>query len=97
MSDRPAMPVLSVVDYDAWNKGYMPPSEHVLVDKLSYRGARVQLSTPISREHQMWVVVEGPPLSNKQRKAIRDMVNLWFEDEPEPAQEDVAETSHPSP
>lgn len=78
MNTKPA----TVVDYDAWNRGYMPPSEHVLIDKLSYRGARVQISTPISREHQIWVVVEGPPLNNKQRKAIRDMVNLWFEDEP---------------
>jgi hypothetical protein len=51
----------TVVDYEAWNRGYMPPSEHVLIDKLSYRGARVQLSTPVSREHQIWVVIEGPP------------------------------------
>jgi len=75
----------TVVDYDAWNRGYMPPSEHVLIDKLAYRGARVQLSTPISREHQIWVVIEGPPLNNKQRKQLRDMVNFWFEDEPEGA------------
>ncbi|WGR74356.1 MULTISPECIES: hypothetical protein [unclassified Bradyrhizobium] len=77
MTNRP----LSVVDYDAWNRGYMPPSEHVLIDKLAYRGARVHLSTPISREHQIWIVIDGPALTNKQRKAIRDMVNLWFEDE----------------
>jgi hypothetical protein len=31
-------PVPSVVDYDAWRKGYMPPSEHILIDKLAYRG-----------------------------------------------------------
>jgi hypothetical protein len=61
----------------------MPPSEHVLIDKLAFRGARVQLSTPIGREHQIWVVIEGPPLTNKQRKMLRDMVNLWFEDEPD--------------
>lgn len=88
----------TVVDYEAWNRGYMPPSEHVLIDKLSYRGARVQLSTPVSREHQIWVVMEGPPLTNKQRKMIREMVNLWFEDEPEqesapvvPASQNTAE------
>jgi hypothetical protein len=73
----------TVVDYEAWNRGYMPPSEHVLIDKLSYRGARVHLSTPISREHQIWIVIDGPPLTNKQRKHLREMVNLWFEDEPE--------------
>lgn len=73
----------TVVDYEAWNRGYMPPSEHVLIDKLAYRGARVQLSTAVGREHQIWIVIEGPPLTNKQRKMLRDMVNLWFEDEPE--------------
>jgi type IV secretory pathway protease TraF len=73
----------TVVDYDAWKRGYMPPSENILIDKLAYRGARVQLSTPISREHQIWIEVDGPTLTNKQRKAIRDMANLWFEDEPE--------------
>jgi len=83
MSGELKRPVLSVVDYEAWGRGYMPPSEHVLIDKLAYRGARVQLSTPISREHQIWVVIDGPPLTNKQRKAMRDMVNLWLEDEPE--------------
>ena len=83
MSGELKRPVLSVVDYEAWGKGYMPPSEHILIDKLAYRGARVQLSTIVGREHQMWVVIEGPPLTNKQRKAMREMVNLWFEDEPE--------------
>ena len=92
MNNRPA----TVVDYEAWNRGYMPPSEHVLIDKLAYRGARVQLSTPISHKHQIWVVIDGPPLTNKQRKAIRDMVNLWFEDEPEQESAPVVETTHNS-
>lgn len=83
MSGELKRPVLSVVDYEAWGRGYMPPSEHVLIDKLAYRGARVQISTPISREHQIWIVIEGPLLTNKQRKNLREMVNLWFEDEPE--------------
>lgn len=87
---------VSVVDYDAWGRGYMPPSEHILIDKLSYRGARVQISTPISREHQIWVVVEGPPMTNKQRKAIREMVNLWFKDEPEPESAPQLRTSQNS-
>lgn len=89
-------PVLSVVDYAAWDKGYMPPSEHILIDKLAYRGARVQLSTPISREHQIWVVIDGPPLNNKQRKQLREMVNLWFEDEPEPESAPQLRTSQNS-
>jgi hypothetical protein len=64
------------VDYDAWNRGYMPPSEHVLIDKLAYRG-----------------VLEGPSLTNKERKHLREMVNLMFEDEDEPAQESEASTN----
>lgn len=76
-------PVLSPVDYDAWDRGYMPPSEHVLIDKLAFRGAKVHLSTPISRQHQIWVVVEGPAMTNKQRKAVREVMNLWFEDDPD--------------
>jgi hypothetical protein len=81
------------VDYDAWNRGYMPPSEHVLIDKLAYRGARVVLSTPLGRDRQMWVVLEGPSLTNKERKHLREMVNLMFEDEDEPAQESEASTN----
>lgn len=76
-------PVLSPVDYDAWNRGYMPPSEHVLIDKLAFRGAKVHLSTPISRLHQIWVVIEGPAMTNAQRKAVREVMNLWFEDDPD--------------
>jgi hypothetical protein len=84
-------PVLSVVDYDAWNKGYMPPSEHILIDKLAYRGARVNLSTPISRDHQLWVVVEGPPMTTKQRKQLLEIMKIWFDDEPEESK-DAAQT-----
>lgn len=79
-------PVLSVVDYDAWEKGYMPPSEHILIDKLSYRGARVVLSTWLGGDGQVWVVLEGKPLTNKQRKILRDMVALFLGDEDETPQ-----------
>lgn len=75
-------PVLSVVDYAAWDKGYMPPSEHILIDKLAYRGARVVFSTAVSRENQIWVVVEGPALSPVARRMVREFANLWFDDLP---------------
>ncbi len=39
--------VQSVVNYDAWNKGYRPPSEHELIHALSYEGARVKASSHI--------------------------------------------------
>lgn len=82
--NAPRLPLPTVVDYAAWEKGYMPPSEHILIDELSYRGARVVLSTSLSREHTMWFVVKGPPLTNKQRKMLRDIMAIWFDDEPEP-------------
>jgi len=79
-------PVLSVVDYDAWEKGYMPPSEHVLIDKLSYRGARVVMSTWLGGDQQLWVVLEGDkPLTQKQRRLMLEMMKIWFDDD-EPAQ-----------
>jgi hypothetical protein len=31
-------PVLSVVHYDAWQPNYMPSTEHILSEELSYRG-----------------------------------------------------------
>lgn len=55
MSNNP----IGVVDYDAWRRGYIPPSEHVLIDKLAFRGAKVVFSTMTSRKGQMWIVVEG--------------------------------------
>ena len=77
-------PILTVVDYDAWDKGYMPPSEHILIDKLAYRGARVALSTWLGGDAQLWVVIEGAkPLTNRQRKLLREMMAMWFEDEQE--------------
>ncbi len=51
-------PKLSVVDYDAWGKGYMPPSEHRLIDELSYRDAKVAFSSSV-RETHWWLVTKG--------------------------------------
>ena len=56
MSEKP---VLSVVDYEAWNKGYMPPSEHRLIDALSYRGASVKASASLKEGSGWWFVVQG--------------------------------------
>lgn len=78
-------PVLSVVDYAAWEKGYMPPAEHILIDKLAYRGARVISSNWLGGDNQMWIVLEGKPLTNTQRKFMRDLVTLMYADEEEPA------------
>ena len=45
-----------VVDYDAWKRGYMPPSEHLLIDQLAYRGARVNSMSDYG-EYAFWIVV----------------------------------------
>lgn len=54
MTDKPA----SVVDYEAWNKGYMPPSEHQLIHELSYNGAKVRCASS-GGENGWWLVAKG--------------------------------------
>ncbi len=53
--------VLSPVEYGPWTRGYMPPSEHILIDELTYRGARVSMMcggiTPASPS--WWLVTKG--------------------------------------
>lgn len=63
-------PVLSIVDYAAWEKGYMPPSEHVLIDQLSYRGARVVMSSDMG-DSAYWLVVRGTKLSGRVLLAVK--------------------------
>lgn len=78
------MSTLSVVDYTAWNRGYMPPSEHILIHKLSHEGARVAFASWLGGDAHMWIVLEGgKALTNKQRKAMREFVLLMVDDEPE--------------
>lgn len=78
-------PILSVVDYTAWDKGYMPPSEHILIDKLAYRGARVIMSFAVAPEEQVWIVLEGPPLSAKKRKFTLQIMQIWLDIDTEDA------------
>jgi len=67
----------TVVDYYAWNRGYTPPSEHVLIDQLSYRGARVVMASDWGKDGAIWVVVRGDRMWRPEiRKAIREMVAL---------------------
>lgn len=69
----------TVVDYAAWRKGYMPPSEHVLIDQLAYRGARVVLGSDWGN-FGMWVVVRGKTPSREIRKKLMEMIDLALED-----------------
>ena len=81
-------PVLSVVDYEAWNRGYMPPTEHALIDALSYRGAKV-ITASSWETGGFWFVVQGKPLTKAQRTTVRKMMDLWYEveDDEEPIPE----------
>lgn len=74
------MPVASVVDYDAWRKGYLPPSEHVLIDALSYRGATVVQSS-CGGEFSYWFVVkQDAPLTKKQRRSMLAHLRMMIEE-----------------
>lgn len=72
----------TVVDYDAWNKGYTPPSEHCLIDQLAYRGARVVIASDWGKHGAFWIVMRGLPHPNPLvRKAMREMMELVFDDD----------------
>lgn len=69
MSDR----VLSPVDYGAWNKGYTPPTEHIVIDELQFRGARVVFGSNLG-ETAYWLVVRGPGPRGRQALAIMQLI-----------------------
>lgn len=76
----------SVVDYDAWRKGYNPPSEHILIDALSYRDAKVVLASQ-SPELSFWFVIQQDAgMTRRKSKALLKMMKLVLdeieEDEP---------------
>lgn len=87
--------VESVVDYKAWEKGYMPPSEHVLIDQLAYRGARVIQSSDWGEAGAVWVVVRGNTPNAAVRKAMRELLAMAFPFEDETPSLIVAEASEP--
>lgn len=72
--------VESVVDYAAWGKGYMPPSEHTLIDALSYRGAKVILSSS-SDETGYWLVVKGlPKFRGRKLRGLMQQIEIILEE-----------------
>jgi len=72
----------TVVDYDAWKRGYMPPSEHVLIDQLAYRGARVIHGSDLGESGAVWVVIRGKIPNRHVRKLMRELMCMVFEDDP---------------
>lgn len=88
MAELPKRPVLSVVDYDAWERGYMPPSEHILIDQLAYRGARVKMSSDWGDSGAIWIVMRGGTLTKEMRASMRMLLELFFKDDEQPASKD---------
>lgn len=83
MANAPERPPSSVVDYEAWKRGYTPPSEHILIDQLAYRGARVVMSSDWGEElGAIWVVVRGRTLDRIARNQLRELIGRAFPDEP---------------
>lgn len=87
MPEAPARPPATVVDYDAWKRGYTPPSEHILIDQLAYRGARVIMSSDWGAQGAVWVVVRNLNPDGKCRKHLRELLYLAFPEEPGPPYE----------
>jgi hypothetical protein len=87
--------VETVVDYKSWEKGYMPPSEHVLIDQLSYRGARVVMSSDFG-DLAYWLVVRGEKLTGRKllavKRAIEEAIDALGEEQSEASES--APTTH---
>lgn len=96
MADRVRQPpAFSPVDYDAWSRGYMPPSEHVLIDALHLRGAKVEMSCNVGREEKVWIVYQGKGFGRKARRHLMRMMqelDAVMDDEDEPAPPVPAQT-----
>lgn len=96
MRDAPKQPPESVVDYRAWARGYVPPSEHLLIDQLAYRGARVICMSDWGDDGAFWVVMRGQTPSPAVRKSMRDMMELIFEERHECSPETKSPTTSPT-
>jgi hypothetical protein len=93
--------MIGLPDYDAWNRGYMPPSEHILIDQLAYRGATVILSSH-STETGYWLVFKGPRIRPRQALAIQQEIEfalqcLQAEEEADPAEAALLNAPFPEP
>jgi hypothetical protein len=75
------MVIESVVDYGAWRKGYMPPTEHILIDQLAYRGARVITMSDWGDRGAVWIVVRGKTLSAATRKQLHALIDMIDQEE----------------
>lgn len=71
----------SPVDYEAWRNGYMPPSEHVLIDALHRGEAKVISSIRLVGEIGWWFVMENPDkgVSAKKAEMIKELLKMDLE------------------
>lgn len=94
-------PVLSVVDYDAWRRDYMPPTEHQLIHSLSNDTAKVILSADNGRRGYWIVTRDGQLPDRKALLAIFQALEVICEDEDEEhhplAAERFIATTEPKP
>lgn len=90
--------VESVVDYDAWRKGYMPPTEHSLVHELSHGTAQVIMSSTGGKSGYWLVSKNGKLPPRKDRLLLWKMLEVLSEDEAEihPLAADVEINTHKS-
>lgn len=65
----------TVVDYSAWENGYMPPSEHILIDQLSYRGAKVLTGCDFG-DYAFWIVMRGKRPRREIMKKITELLSI---------------------
>lgn len=79
-----------VVNYDAWKAGYTPPTEHILIDQLAYRGARVIMMSDWGDDGAYWIVTRGKILSPAVRKQIRLALEMMEADEDNISQQATA-------
>lgn len=73
-------PVLSPVDYAAWSKGYLPPSEHSLIHELQFEGAKVVLQTTIGDRAKVWVVTLGTAAVKGSAMRVLEAIYEAFEE-----------------
>lgn len=69
----------NVVDYAAWKKGYTPPCEHVLIDQLAYRGARVVSMSRVANNFSWWLVVNGDCNGRRLSQITRQLHESMFD------------------
>lgn len=94
-SQTPASPV----DYGAWRRGYMPPSEHMLIHALQFEDARVAAS--MNFNGSTWWFVHGGDMTPKLLRSCIASLNATLrfleEDEKASAQRPDEEHSDTAP